>query len=317
MKKKFKMKIDKIIDETHDSKSLVLIPVESEDGLYDFSPGQFFMLESNISRPENIVYDKTSKKMIGSGNNVDVVERKAYSIVSSPTQKDSIELLVKSESGVFAPYFLDQINIGDVCYMEGPQGKFMNPIFENKHKFIACWSAGSGIPSSISLMNYSIDNDLDLSVVVFDSNKTKNDIIYHERIKETVAKSNKFKAVFTLTREKPNDMPKSNSENVFYSSGRFWSDEENTLKKYTDNRSSLIQLISKILIPQGSKGFPFGKETNWKDYFNTICGSSSFINGKGRDNEGKLAKLGNGIEDHLLNNEIDPKLIDKDQYYLQ
>ena len=74
MKKKFKMKIDKIVDETHDSKSLILIPVESEDGLYDFTPGQFFMLESNISRPDNIVYDKTSKQMISSGNNVDVVE---------------------------------------------------------------------------------------------------------------------------------------------------------------------------------------------------------------------------------------------------
>ena len=179
----------------------------------------------------------------------------------------------------------------------------MKPIFDNEHKFIACWSAGSGIPSSISLMNYSIDNDLDLSVVVFDSNKTQNDVIYHERIKETVAKSNKFKAVFTLTREKPNDIPKSNSKHIFYSSGRFWLDEENTLQHYTDNRSFLSKLL--------------GKETNWKDYFNTICGSSSFINGKARDNEGKLAKLGNGVEDHLINNDIDGKLIDKDQYYLQ
>ena len=59
------------------------------------------------------------------------------------------------------------------------------------------------------------------------------------------------------------------------------------------------------------------KKTNWKAYYNTICGSSSFINGKGRDKDGKVAKINEGIEDRLLKLAIDTKKIDKDQYYLQ
>ena len=89
---------------------------------------------------------------------------------------------------------------------------------------------------------------------------------------------------------------------IKYKSGRFWTNE-NTLEKYTDNRGIIAKLLN--------------KKTNWQDYYNTICGSSSFINGKGRDKDGKMAKLGEGVEDHLLKFNCSPSNIDKDQYYLQ
>ena len=38
-----------------------------------------------------------------------------------------------------------------------------------------------------------LDNELDTKVVAFDSNKTQADIIYHEKIKDTVSKSDNFK----------------------------------------------------------------------------------------------------------------------------
>ena len=264
MPTRYEVKVEKIITESDDSKSYVFNPISNDEGLYDYLPGQFFMLESEITRPETIVYDKESKSMIASGPDVTVTEKKAYSIVSSPTQKGFIELMIKSENGVFAPYLLEQLKEGDDCVLIGPQGNFMKELFENNEKFIACWSAGSGIPSSISLAQYSLDSHLDNHIVIFDSNKTQKDII---------------------------------------SSGRFWPNEENSLQKYSDATSFIDKLLR--------------KETNWKEYYNTICGSSSFINGKGRDKDGKLAKLSQGIEDRLLKLDISSKKIDKDQYYLQ
>ena len=303
MANRYEVQVEKITDESGDSKSYIFRPTGNDDGLYDYLPGQFFMLESKITRPETIVYDKESKQMIPSGPDVEVTEKKAYSVVSSPTQKGYIELMIKSEQGVFAPYLLNQLNVGEKCILIGPQGKFMKDIFETKLKNIACWSAGSGIPSTLSLMQYCLDNNLDTKVIAFDSNKTQTDIIYHEKIKDMVDKSKNFKAVFTITRESKDKIPKSNHSRINYASGRFWTNEKNTLEKYSDDRN----ILDKIL----------GKKSDWDNYYNTICGSSSFINGKGRGKDGKMAKLGEGVEDFLLNINCPQSNIDKDQYYLQ
>jgi hypothetical protein len=140
-------------------------------------------------------------------------------------------------------------------------------------------------------MRYKLDRGLRTKIIVFDSNKTTADTIYLIRIKELVKKSSDFKAVFTITRETPDVIPKPDNSQVFFRSGRFWPESENTLEKYSG--------------------------PNWKNTFNTICGSSTFINGKGRDEQGRVAKIGMGIEDNLLGVGVPEHKIDKDQYYLQ
>ena len=285
-KMQYEMKIEKIKQESKDSKSFILIPIDFSQGLFDYKPGQFFLLESEISRPKDLKFSNEKNKMIGSEKKENVLVKKAFSCVSSP-KEDFIELLVKSEGGNFAPFFLEQAKVGDTCKLGKPSGFFMKNIFENNEKQIACWSVGSGIPSTISLMRYVLENDLNKKIVVFDSNKTVDDIIFHEEIKELVNKSENFSVVFTLTREQ--EIPNS-KEKIFYEKGRFFT-SENTLKKYTGE--------------------------NWKNFFNTICGSSSFINGLKRNEKGIPTKIDKGIEDILIELGIKKEKIDKDQYYLQ
>jgi ferredoxin-NADP reductase len=288
---KYTVRIERINTETKDSKSYVFVPTDHDGGLFDYMPGMFFLLVAEVNRPETLKFDPQTKSMVESGKTVRVKERKAYSIVTSPTEKGYIELLVKSEGGVFAPYFLEQAKVGDACILEGPQGKFMKKLFESNDREIACWSAGSGIPSTMSLMRYKLDKGFDTKIVVFDSNKTTADIIYLERIKELVRQSEDFKAVFTITREAPDKIPKSEGSKITFTGGRFWPEGEDTLEKYANG--------------------------NWRNTFNTICGSSTFINGKSRDEQGRPVKVGMGVEDHLLRVGILPAKIDKDQYYLQ
>ena len=103
----------------------------------------------------------------------------------------------------------------------------MKEIFEQNSKYIACWSAGSGIPSTLSLMQYCLDNELDTKVVAFDSNKTQADIIYHEKIKDTVSKSDNFTEGYRLfgwdvgVRIQSNEMLVSFSSS--HSPGNLWS----------------------------------------------------------------------------------------------
>lgn len=291
MPQKYTVRIERINNETHDSKSYIFVPVNSSHGLFDYMPGMFYMLEAEIERPESLKFDLKEKVMVGSGKTVRVKDRRAYSIVSSPTEDGYIELLIKSEGGAFAPYFLEQAKVGDLCVLEGPSGKFMKKLFDNNENEICCWSAGSGIPSTMSLMRYKLDKGLKMEVIAFDSNKTTSDTIYLERIKKLVKQSEDFKAVFTVTRESPDKTPRSEGSAIVFRSGRFWPEGENTLEKYADE--------------------------NWRTTFNTICGSSTFINGKSRDDQGRIVKIGMGIEDHLLRVGMSEQKIDKDQYYLQ
>ncbi len=287
MPAKYKMRIEKITRETRDSRSFIMVPVGGDEGLYNYMPGQFFVLEAGIERPKAFAYDKDKKMLAGSSEAVTVVDRRAFSAVSSPTEKGHIELLVKSERGAFAPYFIGQAKEGDTCTLAGPQGKFMSSIFQNNEKMVAFWCSGSGIPPAISLMRYVLDKDLGIKIIVFSSNKTGEDIIFHERIKRLVAESENFSAVFTNTRD--TTIIASGHPRIFYNAGRFWSGG-NTLEKYSGS--------------------------NWKSFFNSICGSSSFINGKTRSDKG-LVKIGDGVEDHLLKAGVPQDRIDKDQFYIQ
>jgi len=291
MRAVYKVRIEKITTEADDAKSYIFVPVDFEEGLFHYMPGQFFMLEAEINRPETLIYDRATKQIMGSGKTVLTTEKKAYSIVSSPTEEGYIELLIKSENGVFAPYFLEQAQVGDVYRFHEPQGKFMRNFFENKGNLIACWSSGSGIPSTMSIMRYKLDKGLDTKVAVFDSNKTLKDVIYHRRLKEMIGESEDFASIFTITREPEKNLPKPDRARVAYVSGRFWSREPNTLEAYV------------------------GKE--WQSYFNTICGASTFINGKTTDEEGKLVKRSKGIQDHLLEVGLTKNRIDVDQFYLK
>lgn len=291
MKTVYKVKIEKVTPEAEDAKSYIFVPVDFEQGLFDYMPGQFFMLEAEINRPETLTYDPATKQVIGSGKTVRVTEKKAYSIVSSPTEEGYIELLIKHENGVFAPYFLEQAQVGDVYRFQQAQGKFMRKFFEIKGGMMACWSSGSGIPSTMSIMRYKLDKGLDTKVAVLDSNKTLKDVIYHERLKKMTGESEDLVSLFTVTREPEENLPTSDPVRVSYASGRFWSNEPNTLKAFVGDE--------------------------WQSYFNTICGASTFINGKGRDEGGKLVKLGKGIQDHLLEVGITKNQIDVDQFYLQ
>ncbi|MBI2846521.1 MAG: hypothetical protein HYX82_01415 [Chloroflexi bacterium] len=286
--KRHRVRIEKITYETKDSRAFIFVPMDSEEGLFSYMPGQFFVLESQVTRPRTFVYDKSKGTMVGIGETATVVDKRAFSIVSSPAEHEYIELLLKSEEGLFVPYFLDEDKAGNICTLIGPQGKFMHNLLENKEKLIACWSSGSGIASTISLMQYTLDMGLDSKIIVFDSNRTEDDIIFYERIKRLVSESENFYAVFTDTKD--NKIPISDHPRIFYRSGRFWVNGENPLEKYAGS--------------------------NWRDYFNTICGSSSFINGRTRDKQGRSVKLGKGIEDHLLEAGIPQSRIEKDQFYL-
>lgn len=331
MVKQYKVKIEKIIPQTNDTNAYVLVPVGESDGLFDYNVGQFYMLQADLTRQNR------------EGKDVQETDKRAYSIVSNPLNREYVELLIKVDfpkkdwenksaeerkelRPPFAEYFMEQHKAGDECVLIGPNGRFLKPVFDNNEEYVAYWYSGSGIPSGLSLCEYVLQKGLRKKIILFGSNKTAQDVIYHERIKKLVESSaSAMRFVCTLTRENIVEIPQSIENTVIYRTGRFWSGNENTFQKYAGSDA--------------------------RKYHHAICGSSSFISGttrsrkdgrmiKGicknetcrkefgsvRDRSGNLIKtcdncggeidVFRGMKNRLIEVGVEEKSIEIDQFYL-
>jgi len=127
----------------------------------------------------------------------DVEERvyRPYSIASSPDE-EYLEFAVKMVGGQFTSY-LDGLRVGDALLVDGPFGDFT---FEGQEKcvFIA---GGTGIAPLMSIIRYIEEKNVKGDFTLFFSCKHTKDILFRDELE----KLENVKAVFTLTREEPED----------------------------------------------------------------------------------------------------------------
>lgn len=172
--KEFKAKVIEIRIETPIVKTFKL----GLDKEIEFNAGQFVMLSKEgvkITRP--------------------------YSIASSPNNKDFIEVtLDRKEEGYFSKILHDEIKLGDELKMKGPYGVFYYKEYMGKNLLLI--GAGTGIAPLRSIINYIIDNNLDINATLLYSVKTPDDIIFK---KELMKLKNKINCIFTVTRHDKSD----------------------------------------------------------------------------------------------------------------
>ena len=168
---KFEEKTIDIIKRTNDVKSFRFRRPEG----FDFKPGQYILVSLAVE-----------------GNTV----TKAFSLSSSPTEKDHIEFTKKLTGHPFSNV-LDNMKIGDSAVISGPFGKMT---FEGEYAKVALLSGGIGITPMISICRYCTDLHLDADIVLIYSNKTENDLAFREELDEMMHNNNNLKVVYTLTR---------------------------------------------------------------------------------------------------------------------
>jgi len=165
----YKLKIIKIIDETLDTKTFRL-----ENNGISFYPGQFFMVRFEDS--------ETFKR--------------AYSIASSPTQKNCIDITMNLV-GEFTKK-LWQSKIGDFLLFKGPYGKFY--FDEAMNNDLILIGGGLGITPLMSIIRYCNDKSLKNKIRLIYSVRTQNDIVYKEEIRKIKEQNNNFNYAITITR---------------------------------------------------------------------------------------------------------------------
>ncbi len=165
-----------LIKETPDTFTYVIKPQAGGEVIH-YKPGQFVML---------FLHPDSEVKM-----------SRAYSIASTPTWRDRVELTIKIQ-GTF-PQFLKDLKPGHVFGLRGPQGHF---VFEPSHMpHLVLLGAGVGVTPLMCMLRYATDLKLPNKITFLNANKTVEDTIYHKELNERHMKENPhLEMIFSYTR---------------------------------------------------------------------------------------------------------------------
>lgn len=176
--KKLKVKVSDIITETHDTKTVKFDLAGQE---FEYDAGHFVILLMDLPDLEG-----NTKKV-----------QRSYSLSSSPTEAGKIAFTVKEMNEAFVSKLLvEETKVGDEFEIFGPSGLFT--FVEGDSDNVVLIGAGSGIGPLRGMARYILDKKLPIKLTIIYSNKTPEDIIFHDELEQMEKEG--MKTVLTVTR---------------------------------------------------------------------------------------------------------------------
>jgi len=158
------------------------------------------IIEICLEKPENFVFKPgqwITLKLLGLGENVEGGNKRAFSIASSPLDKQ-ICLIIDRGVSPYKKYLEEKLSVNEEVEIFGPFG---NLVFDESANVSIFLAAGSGIAPILSMIRYSVQKNLKNFLYLFYYEKYLKFIVYFEELLE-YSKSNKLNLVITLTQEK-------------------------------------------------------------------------------------------------------------------
>ncbi|MEM3588172.1 MAG: ferredoxin reductase, partial [Candidatus Jordarchaeaceae archaeon] len=155
------LKVKEIIEETPSTKTFRMISTKGK--IPPFRAGQYVNLFVNING---------------------VLTSRPYSISSSPTQTEYIDLTVRRKKGGFVSnYLLDKVKVGDEFQSTEPTGQFYyEPLTDGKN--LVFLAGGSGITPFMSIIRKVVDRKLDLNIWLIYGSRVPDDVIFHKELEK-------------------------------------------------------------------------------------------------------------------------------------
>jgi len=176
---KGKLQIVRIFEETANVKTFRLGDPNGSPVPFKYLPGQFLTLTVT---PE--------AKAV----------RRSYTIASSPTQRDYVEITVKrEEKGLVSRYLHDGLSEGDFVEIAAPSGKFTFTGGEDPR--IVLIAGGVGITPMMSVMRYLTDRGWTGDIYLFYGCRTSEDLIFREEIEYRKRRHPNLRVVLAVSRE--------------------------------------------------------------------------------------------------------------------
>lgn len=173
-----KLKVSRIFQETVDVKTFRLMNPLGGMLPFTFLPGQF-----------------VSVTVTSDGKAV----KRGYTIASSPTQADYVEITVKhKEGGLVSGILHDSVQEGDLLEFSGPSGSFT--FTGQECKCILLVGAGVGITPLMSVLRYLTDRSWPGDIYLVYGCRTPADIIYKEELTYLQHRHPNLKVIITVSR---------------------------------------------------------------------------------------------------------------------
>ncbi|HHX02706.1 MAG TPA: 2Fe-2S iron-sulfur cluster binding domain-containing protein [Tissierellia bacterium] len=220
--------VEKIVDVTDKIKFITLKLAEGDE--IDFQAGQYVQ----ILAPE---YEKSDEEVY-----------RAYSIVSSPTVKDRIELFIGYiPEGIATTYVHFHLKEGDPLQIIGPFGHFF---YHDTDREMVLSAIGTGLAPIMSILRYMRDNNIHRKARVFFSARTRSDLYMMEELEEIQKAIPEIEYYFSLTRPEPEDNWEGLSGRVTDTIPQIIEDASN-MEAYLCGNNVMIDHVVKVLKEKG------------------------------------------------------------------
>jgi ferredoxin-NADP reductase len=124
---------------------------------------------------------------------------RSFTIASSPTEEEFILISTRIRNTPFKNK-LSKLEIGTPIKITAPVGNFVLPEDDNS-KRVVFLSGGIGITPFRSMVKYATDNRSPIKIVMFDSNRDEENILYRTDFDQYVEANNNLKVIYTITGE--------------------------------------------------------------------------------------------------------------------
>src|SRR5919112_6378302 len=120
-----------------------------------------------------------------------------FSLASSPTEEE----IIVSTRIRDTPYKkrLSSLEIGSTVIVSKPLGKFV--LHDDYSKPAVLLSGGIGVTPFRSMIKYATDKQLPLSIVMFDSNRNRDNILFKKEFDDWANKNKNLKIIYTISED--------------------------------------------------------------------------------------------------------------------
>lgn len=182
------VKVAEIIKENADVKTFVLVPDE-EAGTKElayFKAGQYVSICVSIR---------------------DGIYRRPYTLSCSPKmalQNKYMITIKRDGDGIVSNFFLDEVDVGYSFSISAPTGDFCYTGLRDANHVIAL-AEDIGIVPFVSMAEAIYDGILDFSLTILYCAKTKNDLLFREKLEDITCKFENVNLVYILSEEEDNE----------------------------------------------------------------------------------------------------------------
>ncbi len=173
------LKVARIFQETHDIKTFRFMASDEGPIPFSYLPGQFLTLSLELE-----------------GKNV----KRSYTIASSPTVQDYLEITVKrEEQGLVSRHLHDTVREGDELTIKAPGGRLT--FTGEGAEGIVLIGGGVGITPMMSVIRYLTDRGWAGAIHFIYSCKTTRDFVFREELEYLQRRHPNLNVMATMTRE--------------------------------------------------------------------------------------------------------------------